>query len=306
MSQEYYHKPLIICYSGGKDSDVLVQLAIECLEPDEFEIMNSHTTVDAPETVYYIRDRFKEYESKGIKCNIHYPHYKDGTFKSMWNLIDRKQIPPTRFARYCCKELKETTTPNRFVAVGVRESESNGRRGRDVFATRGLRKQDAYYYYYLHVREVFEDDKYRREKDGIDANEVGVWDCTFIEKAKKNDDLICNPIYKWTDTDIWKYIDERKMPHNPLYDKGFARVGCIGCPMASNQAQELALYPKFKQNYINAFQRMVDARKRDGKVQTSKYGNIWRDGESVYRWWVQDKTIPGQMEIEDFLDKEDK
>ena len=44
ISKEYYHKPLIITYSGGKDSDVLLQLAMECLKPDEFEVLNSHTT----------------------------------------------------------------------------------------------------------------------------------------------------------------------------------------------------------------------------------------------------------------------
>ena len=133
MSLEYYHKPLILTYSGGKDSDVLLQLAIECLKPTDFEVLNSHTTVDAPETVYYIRDRFKELEKIGIKTTIQYPHYKDGRFKSMWTLIVDNQIPPTRLARYCCKELKETSTPNRFIAVGVREAESVGRRGREVF-----------------------------------------------------------------------------------------------------------------------------------------------------------------------------
>ena len=95
------------------------------------------------------------------------------------------------------------------------------------------------------------------------------------------------------------------MPHNPLYDKGFWRVGCIGCPLASNQVQALELYPKIKQNYINAFQRMVDARNRDGKKQTSKYGNIWKDGESVYKWWIQDDSIEGQTTIFDFLEDKD-
>ena len=71
MSLEYYHKPLILTYSGGKDSDVLLQLAIECLKPTDFEVLNSHTTVDAPETVYYIRDRFKELEKMGINCRQH-------------------------------------------------------------------------------------------------------------------------------------------------------------------------------------------------------------------------------------------
>lgn len=29
---------------------------------------------------------------------------KDGTQKTMWNLIVKKKMPPTRFCRYCCAE----------------------------------------------------------------------------------------------------------------------------------------------------------------------------------------------------------
>ena len=166
MSKEYYQEPLIVTYSGGKDSDVMLQLALECLEPDEFEVLNSHTTVDAPETVYYIRDKFKWLNEQGVKATVKYPHYKDGSSMSMWNLIVKKQMPPTRFVRYCCAELKEASTPNRFVATGVREAESQGRKGRDVFAVRGQRKQDAYFYRFSHVREVFDDDVDRRKNEG--------------------------------------------------------------------------------------------------------------------------------------------
>ena len=59
MSLQYYGKPLIITYSGGKDSDVLLHLAESCLKPNEFKALNSHTTVDAPETVYHIRETFE-------------------------------------------------------------------------------------------------------------------------------------------------------------------------------------------------------------------------------------------------------
>lgn len=166
MSLEYYHEPLMLTYSGGKDSQVLVQLALECLKPSEFEVLNSHTTVDAPETVYFIRDEFKKLNELGVKTTIKMPRYEDGSFKSMWSLIVDKEMPPTRFARFCCAELKEASTPNRFIAVGVRESESIGRRGRAEFATRGKTKKEAYYYYYSHIREVFEDDKARRNEGG--------------------------------------------------------------------------------------------------------------------------------------------
>ena len=89
MSKAYYHAPLILSYSGGKDSDAIVQLARECLEPSDFEVFNSHTTVDAPQTVYYIRDQFKKWEEEGIKCTIFYPRYPDGkpTFKRIFRFF---------------------------------------------------------------------------------------------------------------------------------------------------------------------------------------------------------------------------
>lgn len=89
MSERYYDKPLMICYSGGKDSDVLVELALR--SGIDFEVVNSHTTVDAPETVKYIRQRFKKLEEKGIKCSIELPTYK-GKRTSMWELIRIKKM----------------------------------------------------------------------------------------------------------------------------------------------------------------------------------------------------------------------
>ena len=68
MSEQYYNKPLLLSYSGGKDSDVLLQLAIE--SGINFEVQNSHTTVDAPPTVYHIREVFKKLEEQGISCKV--------------------------------------------------------------------------------------------------------------------------------------------------------------------------------------------------------------------------------------------
>lgn len=137
MSKTYYQKPLIITYSGGKDSDVLLHLSEICLASDEFEVLNSHTTVDAPETVMHIREVFKRLNDKGVNTNIDYHKRSDGTNVTMWNLIPQKTMPPTRIVRYCCQVLKETGTPNRLCALGVREAESTKRRGRDIFSTMG-------------------------------------------------------------------------------------------------------------------------------------------------------------------------
>ena len=105
-------EPLYVCYSGGKDSDVL---RILCeVGGVNHELHHNLTTVDAPETVYYMRQFVP-------KENIHKPD------RNMLKLIVDKKIPPTRLARYCCAELKERGGFGRKKVTGVRKSESRNR-----------------------------------------------------------------------------------------------------------------------------------------------------------------------------------
>ena len=87
MSLMYYKKPLMITYSGGKDSAVLLDLAER--SGILFEVVHNHTTADAPETVYHIRNEFRRLENQRIECKIDYPMYK-GKRVSMWSLIPQK------------------------------------------------------------------------------------------------------------------------------------------------------------------------------------------------------------------------
>ena len=72
-------------------------------------------------------ERLKAFEPKDGD-----PYYKaqydDGTPKTMWNLIPKKKIPPTRLVRWCCSELKESGGKGRLLITGVRWSESQNRR----------------------------------------------------------------------------------------------------------------------------------------------------------------------------------
>ena len=137
MSEHYYHKPIIICYSGGKDSDVILRLAMECLNKDQFEVLHSITTIDSPITNRYVNEIYTELKENGIKCEKSIPIGKDGKPTNMWKLIVEKGLPPTRLARYCCQTLKEVNTPNRLAVLGVRADESSKRQGRDAFGVRG-------------------------------------------------------------------------------------------------------------------------------------------------------------------------
>lgn len=115
LSLKHYGKPLVCTYSGGKDSDVMLELFRRSDIP--FEVHNSHTTADAPQTVRHIRKVFKSLEEKGIKCEIEMPKYK-GEHITMWKLIPLKLMPPTRQVHYCCQVLKETGCANRYIATG--------------------------------------------------------------------------------------------------------------------------------------------------------------------------------------------
>lgn len=296
MSQDYYKKPLIITYSGGKDSDVLLRLAEEVLKPEQFEVLNSHTTVDAPETVYHIRETIKRLNAKGIKATIHYPKDKNGEPITMWSLIVKKQIPPTRYTRYCCEVLKETSTPNRMCAVGVRADESQKRKGRDLFIIRGAKFKDAKFFSLDHAEEV-----YRESREIQDDN----WDCTLIQSMKNHNHVVVNPIYYWEDEDIWAYIEQEQIKTNPLYKKGYSRVGCIGCPLATykHKMKEFTDYPTYKKAYINAFDKMLEVRKASGKddVTGKEDSHRWENGQDVYEWWIEEfKRIPkGQLSLFD-------
>jgi phosphoadenosine phosphosulfate reductase len=38
-----------------------------------------------------------------------------------------------------------------------------------------------------------------------------------------------NPVANWTRRDVWTYLAENHLPRNPLYDLGYAQVGCAPC-----------------------------------------------------------------------------
>lgn len=273
MSETYYQKPLVITTSGGKDSDVCLYLA--AASGIRYEVQHNHTTADAPETVRHVRAQFRRLEAEGIKCAVNWPVYK-GKPTTMWTLISQKLMPPTRLVRYCCAVLKESGGIGRMITTGVRWAESVSRRaGRGIYESmpRDISKK---------VILCNDNDDKRR----------------LFESCKLQAKRVCNPIVDWTDRDVWDFIHAEKIPVNPLYGCGFHRVGCIGCPMAGRRMRlfEFGRYPTYRRAYVRAFDKMLEERAARGRLDGS-----WRagtTGEEVFRWWMQDRTIAGQMKIE--------
>ena len=121
----------------------------------------------------------------------------------------------------------------------------------------------------------------------------------FIEQCEMKAKTVCNPIIEWSDSEVWNFIESEHIEVNPLYKMGFHRVGCIGCPMASKMRYfEFEMFPTYKAAYIRAFDRMIEAMKNDGTGRIPK----WRNGTEVFRWWMEESDIPGQLSfLEDNL-----
>lgn len=267
LSLEKYGLPLVVTTSGGKDSSVCLSLAQRAGIP--FEVLHNHTTADAPETVYFIRDEFYHLELKGVKCCISHPIYM-GKRTSMWQLIPQKLMPPTRAVRYCCEILKEHGGNGRFITTGVRWAESKKRKNRGIY-------------------EIPHKDKTKRVFINNDNDDCRRLFETCTIKAKRT----CNPIIDWTDAEVWDYIHSERITINPLYSCGFDRVGCIGCPMAPKARwKEFRRYPKYRDMYVRSFDMMIAERKRRGLLCG------WEDGEEVFGWWTEDGVLPGQIKME--------
>ena len=215
--------------SFGKDSGVVRHLLKKAGLLDRCECVYNWTTVDPPELLQFGKENCPE-------TLISKPEM------TMWQLIVKKRMPPTRLVRYCCEYLKERGGSGRLVVTGIRAKESFKRSKRKMLETCFRNKKKRYF----------------------------------------------NPIIDWTEQEVWEYTHREKIPYCRLYDEGFKRLGCIGCPMAgkNGQRKQFKRYPKHKAAYIRSFQSMVDSRIKDG-LETQ-----WETGQEVFDWWLKNNRKP--------------
>lgn len=100
----------------------------------------------------------------------------------------------------------------------------------------------------------------------------------MVEMCYKTHTTTVNPIIDWTEGEVWEFLKEYNIPYCTLYDEGFKRLGCIGCPMGSKEQRirEFERWPKYKHLYMVAFQKMVDNRGGvlNGKTSHRQQKNI--------------------------------
>lgn len=101
-------QPLEVAYSGGKDSDAILELTR--MAGVEYRAIYKNTTIDPPYTIKHVKERGVEMIRP--KMNFFELMCKNGL--------------PSRFYRFCCSTLKEYHILD-YVIIGVRRDESNAR-----------------------------------------------------------------------------------------------------------------------------------------------------------------------------------
>ena len=219
-----------LCFSGGKDSIVIHDLAKK--SGVKFTANYNNTTVDPPELVHFIR---REYPN----VIEHRPK------QSMMKMISDgySGIPPTRIARWCCRIFKEHGGDECDKIIGVRAAES--------------------------------------------ARRAKTWKAVVVnERSGKK--FIC-PIIDWSDGEVWRYIKGEGLKYPVMYDEGFSRLGCVGCPLSGKKRLEgFRRWPKMAMAWERAVKAqwllLHDKPKDNG---TERLQHRFPTAESFWRWYIE-------------------
>ena len=244
----------VCAFSGGKDSQAVRQLMK--LADVAHRVEYNMTTIDPPEVVHFIRDYYPD-------VIINRPP------KTFYQICLHHKLLPSQYKRFCCRELKESTGAGTVTVTGVRHAESyrRAKRGEVEIITRRRHPQ--------FISGTLDQFEQHQQVESL---------C-----IRGKDKLVINPIIDWTEQDVWDFLTYSNLPHCSLYDRGYTRVGCLFCPMASRKALRLMQhdYPLYAAAFIRLIHRIREARLQDGGYDVYQTAT----DEEVFQAWLQKKTI---------------
>ena len=200
----------------------------------------------------------------------------------MWQLIAKWGLP-TRLKRWCCSELKEHGGEGRICVTGVRWAESHARSKRTPFEVVTKKFKDA---------KLFNDNDEGR---------------MMFENCQQKGKRVINPIIDWKESDVWEFIKGRGLKYCILYDQGFKRIGCIGCPMSDkHRITDFERWPKYYENYKRALVKFLPAYLERGvaKGMTPQFTTP----EQMMDWWMygtKQVDDENQLIFDSFLEEEE-
>ena len=211
-----------VLWSGGKDSSALLIWALENLPKDRLKFIFCDTGWESPITYQFI-DQLNQRLLDGKLIIL-----KSKRYNSLPDLAKNKRRFPSPKARFCTEQLKIVPTiewileQQEDIAIyqGIRAEESLNRsrmkQSDDYFKPQLLYRQDPY---------QAVDGECKRKNSPLFYRKVMAW-------LENYDCSVERPLFYWKQKEIIDLCRKHKVL-NPLYDKGFNRVGCFPCIMES-------------------------------------------------------------------------
>lgn len=254
IALKYRPEGFICAFSGGKDSQVIRELMN--LAEVKHICKYQWTTIDPPEVLRFVKEYYPDVIIERPK-------------ETFWQLCLRHKLLPTQYKRFCCRELKETKDTHCVTVTGVRAAESPRRKKRQEVEIQTRRRHPEY------VRGNLDEFNMYRE--------------SHVDCIQGKDKLIINPIIDWTTQDVWDFLTAFDLPSCELYERGYNRVGCLFCPMASIYSLHMMErdYPRYKAAFIRLIGRIRAKRLEEGGYDV--YQTL--TNEQVFDAWVNKRSI---------------
>lgn len=250
---EKLRTPLIVAFSGGKDSQCVYHLAKRMNIP--FVAKHMFTTWEQPELIRFIRQNYPD-------C-IH-----ERQPLTMWQLIDKHGFLPSRWIRYCCSYFKEMKEPGHVVMTGVRAAESVARAKRDPVEYAPVSRDKRFGLSFSEIT------------DNAKVN-------TLVACVHGKDEILVHPIFDWRDEDVKYFLSEVcKVQLCPAYSMGYKRVGCILCPLAGykERCMDAKNYPKYYEKLL----RVISKLKLENRISPD-YPQL--TAEQILDWYMKGKPF---------------
>ena len=256
-----------LAFSGGKDSQCLYHVAK--LAGVRFKAHMNLTSIDPPEVIRFVKREYPDVELVKPK-------------KSIFQAAVENQILPSMRVRWCCAEYKETAGAGKVTLIGIRKAESARRAKRNEVEINN-RKFSGDLDGLEEYRKTRNREKRGRKPKGnrevtiVNADGESVLGC-----IRGKESLLISPIIDWTDDEVWEFLGALGVEHCELYDEGWRRIGCIGCPMSSHKQKmiENARYPHVRRNWIKA-------------IKAIRRGGVFK---REYIWWnIRKDWMPPEM-----------
>ena len=257
-------------FSGGKDSQALYHMMQLLKLP--MHAYFSPTSIDPPENIRFIKTMYPEVEFVKITENI-------------FDLFRRMKVLPSMRIRYCCSFYKEKGGEGKVVCTGVRKAESTRRSKRNEIEVSGRKFSG-----HMDEFEDWQEKRIRKKMKNLNQDQFSDAKQTEVRCISGKDKILLNPIIEWSEEDVWEFLNKVvEVPHCELYDEGYTRIGCIGCPMATtkNQIKQFKRWPHVKERWIRA---IMDVRRE------SILANTPPQSGATYNFYSLNGLYPPQQE----------